>query len=191
MSFGIYVHWPFCAAKCPYCDFNSHVRTAIDESGWIEAIERELEWTAASQGKDRPIVETIFFGGGTPSLMAGSSVAQVLEKIARLWPMANDVELTLEANPASAEAARFADYRAAGVNRLSLGMQALNDADLKFLGRLHNAEEAKAALALAMKHFARVSLDLLYARPGQSDAQWRAELKQALAFGTDHLSLYL
>jgi oxygen-independent coproporphyrinogen-3 oxidase len=190
MPFGIYVHWPFCAAKCPYCDFNSHVRTAIDESGWIEAIERELDWTAQSQGKGRPIVETIFFGGGTPSLMQGASVARVLDRIARLWPMANDIEVTLEANPASAEAARFADYRAAGVNRLSLGMQALNDADLKRLGRLHNAQEAKAALALAMRNFDRVSLDLIYARPEQSETAWRAELKEALSFGTDHLSLY-
>lgn len=190
MPFGIYVHWPFCAAKCPYCDFNSHVRTSIDESGWVEAIERELDWTAQSQGRDRPIVETIFFGGGTPSLMAGSSVARVLDKIARLWPMANDVEITLEANPASADAARFADYRAAGVNRLSLGMQALNDGDLKRLGRLHNAQEAKAALALAMRNFERVSLDLIYARPEQSKAAWRDELKEALSFGTDHLSLY-
>jgi len=190
VSFGIYVHWPFCAAKCPYCDFNSHVRAAIDESGWIDAIERELDWTAAAQGMERPIVETIFFGGGTPSLMQGASVARILDAISRRWRLANDVEVTLEANPASADAARFADYRAAGVNRLSLGMQALNDADLKFLGRLHNAEEARAALALAMKNFARVSLDLIYARPNQSDAQWREELKQALAFGTDHLSLY-
>ncbi|HXR95832.1 MAG TPA: radical SAM family heme chaperone HemW [Rhizomicrobium sp.] len=190
MSFGIYVHWPFCAAKCPYCDFNSHVRTAIDESGWIEAIERELDWTAESQGKDRPLVETIFFGGGTPSLMTGASVGRVLEQIARLWPMANDVEITLEANPASAEAARFADYRAAGVNRLSLGMQALNDGDLKRLGRLHDAQEAKAALSLARRNFARVSLDLIYARPEQSEAAWRSELKEALSYGTDHLSLY-
>src|SRR5579872_5755137 len=190
MAFGIYVHWPFCAAKCPYCDFNSHVRTAIDESGWVDAIERELDWTAQSQGGERPIVETIFFGGGTPSLMQGGSVGRVLDKISRLWRLTNDIEITMEANPASADAARFADYRAAGVNRLSLGMQALNDADLTFLGRLHNAGEAKAALALAMRNFDRVSLDLIYARPGQSDAQWREELKQALAFGTDHLSLY-
>ena len=190
MGFGIYVHWPFCAAKCPYCDFNSHVRTAIDEVGWVEAILRELDWTAQAQGDDRPIVETIFFGGGTPSLMQGRSAARILERISRLWRLANDVEITLEANPASAEAARFADYRAAGVNRLSLGMQALNDADLKLLGRLHNAQEARAALALAMRNFDRVSLDLIYARPNQSDAQWRDELKRALAFGTDHLSLY-
>ncbi len=190
MSFGIYVHWPFCAAKCPYCDFNSHVRTSIDEGGWVDAIERELDWTAAAQGVDRPIVETIFFGGGTPSLMQGASVARILDRIARRWRLANDVETTLEANPASADAARFADYRAAGVNRLSLGMQALNDPDLKFLGRLHNAAEAREALDLAMKNFDRVSLDLIYARPNQSDAQWREELKQALSFGTDHLSLY-
>lgn len=190
MSFGIYVHWPFCAAKCPYCDFNSHVRTSVDEDGWVDAIARELDWTAEAQGQDRPIVETIFFGGGTPSLMQGRSAARILDRISRLWRMANDVEITLEANPASADAARFADYRAAGVNRLSLGMQALNDVDLKFLGRLHNAAEARAALGLAMANFERVSLDLIYARPGQSDAQWREELKQALAFGTDHLSLY-
>jgi putative oxygen-independent coproporphyrinogen III oxidase len=190
MSFGIYVHWPFCAAKCPYCDFNSHVRTAIDESGWVDAIMRELEWTAAAQGEARPVVETIFFGGGTPSLMQGASVARILDSISRHWCLANDLEITLEANPASADAARFADYRAAGINRLSLGMQALNDADLKFLGRLHNAEEARSALAMAMKNFERVSLDLIYARPEQTDAQWRDELKQALGFGTDHLSLY-
>jgi putative oxygen-independent coproporphyrinogen III oxidase len=190
MSFGVYVHWPFCAAKCPYCDFNSQVRTSIDESGWLVAIEKQLEWTAAAQGDDRPIVETIFFGGGTPSLMAGKSVGRILDKISRTWRMTNDVEITLEANPASADAARFADYKAAGVNRLSLGVQALNDADLKALGRLHNAAEAKAALAMAMRNFDRVSLDLIYARSGQTDAQWREELKQALSFGTDHLSLY-
>ena len=190
MSFGIYVHWPFCAAKCPYCDFNSHVRTKIDEGGWLDGIEKELEWTANMQGDARPIVETIFFGGGTPSLMTGPSVGRILDKISRTWRMANDVEVTLEANPASAEAARFADYKAAGVNRVSLGLQALNDSDLKMLGRLHNAEEAKAALKMAMNHFQRVSLDLIYARPDQSDAQWRAELKEALSFGTGHLSLY-
>jgi len=190
LAFGIYVHWPFCAAKCPYCDFNSHVRTVLDEEGWVDAIEKELDWTAKAQGEERPLVETIFFGGGTPSLMTGKSTARILDKISRNWRMANDVEITLEANPASADAARFADYRAAGVNRLSLGVQALNDADLKMLGRLHNAAEAKAALALAMRNFERVSLDLIYARPGQSDAGWRTELKEALSFGTDHLSLY-
>src|SRR5476651_2088824 len=190
MAFGIYVHWPFCTAKCPYCDFNSHVRAKIDESGWIDAIVCELEWVAAQQGANRPVVDTIFFGGGTPSLMRGSSVARTLDTIARLWRTSNDVEVTLESNPASADATRFADYRSAGVNRVSLGVQALNDADLKALGRLHNAAEAKAALKLAMDNFSRVSLDLIYARPDQTDAGWREELKQALAFGTGHLSLY-
>jgi putative oxygen-independent coproporphyrinogen III oxidase len=189
VSFGVYVHWPFCAAKCPYCDFNSHVRAAIDEDGWVDGIVAELEWVAEHQ-TDRPVVETVFFGGGTPSLMRGTSAGRILEKIAALWPMANDPEITLEANPASAEAARFADYRAAGINRVSLGVQALNDADLKKLGRLHDVAEAKAALKMAMTVFDRVSLDLIYARPDQTDAAWREELKQALAFGTDHLSLY-
>ncbi len=189
MAFGVYVHWPFCAAKCPYCDFNSHVRTAIDQDGWVDGILTELDWVAQHQTR-RPVVETIFFGGGTPSLMSGQSVGRVLQKIAALWPMANDPEITLEANPASADAARFADYRAAGVNRVSLGVQALNDADLKRLGRLHDVAEAKVALKLAMANFSRVSLDLIYARPDQSDAQWRSELTEALSFGTDHLSLY-
>ena len=189
-DFGIYVHWPFCAAKCPYCDFNSHVRSEIDEAGWTSAIVKELEWTAQLQGDARPEVKTIFFGGGTPSLMRGTSTASVLEAIAKLWPVARDVEVTLESNPASADAARFRDYRAAGVNRLSLGVQALNDADLKFFGRLHNVVEAKQALAMAMQTFGRVSLDLIYARPEQTLEQWRAELTEALAFGTEHLSLY-
>jgi oxygen-independent coproporphyrinogen-3 oxidase len=189
-GFGIYVHWPFCAAKCPYCDFNSHVRMRIDEDGWIDAVVRELEWVAAQQGSTRPIVETVFFGGGTPSLMRGASVGRTLETIARLWRTANEVEVTLEANPASADAARFRDYRAAGINRLSLGMQALNDKDLKMLGRLHDVAEAKAALKLAMANFDRVSLDLIYARPEQTLAQWREELREALSFGTEHLSLY-
>jgi oxygen-independent coproporphyrinogen-3 oxidase len=206
LAFGVYVHWPFCTAKCPYCDFNSHVRTAIDEDGWVDGILSELDWVAGKQGalarpiaaaygratnkNFRPVVETIFFGGGTPSLMQGRSVGRILQKIAALWPMANDPEITLEANPASADAARFADYRAAGVNRVSLGVQALNDADLKKLGRLHDVAEARAALKMAMGVFDRVSLDLIYARPGQSDAAWRGELKEALDFGTGHLSLY-
>jgi oxygen-independent coproporphyrinogen-3 oxidase len=189
-DFGIYVHWPFCAAKCPYCDFNSHVRASIDETGWIDGIVRELEYTALLQGSARPTVGTIFFGGGTPSLMSGHAVGTVLETIQRLWPMVNDVEVTLESNPASADAARFADYRAAGVNRLSLGVQALNDSDLKMLGRLHDVSEARAALALAQKSFSRVSLDLIYARPDQTVEAWRGELLQALSFGTEHLSLY-
>ncbi len=189
MSFGVYVHFPFCAAKCPYCDFNSHVRTVVDEEAWVSGVERELEWTAQQQ-VERPVVETIFFGGGTPSLMSGASAGRVLAKISDLWPMANDAEITLEANPASTDAARFADYRAAGINRASLGVQALNDADLKKLGRLHDKAEAVAALALAQKTFARVSLDLIYARPQQTEAQWRDELREAIGFGTEHLSLY-
>jgi putative oxygen-independent coproporphyrinogen III oxidase len=188
--FGIYVHWPFCAAKCPYCDFNSHVRSQIDDLGWVSGILRELQFVAELQGVSRPAVETIFFGGGTPSLMRGQSVAKVLDTIAKLWPMAPDVEITLESNPASADAERFRDYRNAGVNRLSLGVQALSDADLRALGRLHNVAEAKAALRLATGCFDRVSLDLIYARPTQTIAQWRSELSEALAFGTDHLSLY-
>jgi putative oxygen-independent coproporphyrinogen III oxidase len=189
-AFGIYVHWPFCAAKCPYCDFNSHVRAAFDEDNWTSGILRELEWLAALQGDARPRVETIFFGGGTPSLMSGKAVAAILDGIAKLWRISNDIEITLESNPASAEAGRFADYRAAGVNRLSLGVQALNDADLKALGRLHDAAEAKVALKMAMAAFDRVSLDLIYARPRQSPADWKAELAEALAFETEHLSLY-
>lgn len=189
-SFGLYVHWPFCAAKCPYCDFNSHVRVVVEEEAWVEAILREMAYVATAQGNARPVLSTVFFGGGTPSLMQGASVGRILDEAKRLWPWANDVEITLEANPASADAARFADYRAAGVNRVSLGIQALNDADLKFLGRLHNLAEAKAALALAQKTFERVSLDLIYARPGQTLAAWQAELTEALSFGTEHLSLY-
>jgi oxygen-independent coproporphyrinogen-3 oxidase len=189
-GFGIYVHWPFCAAKCPYCDFNSHVRSEFDETLWSSAIMQELEWVAAQQGSNRPVVESIFFGGGTPSLMTGAAVARVIDAIGRLWTPAPNAEITLESNPASAEAARFRDYRAAGVNRVSLGVQALNDTDLKFLGRLHNVADAKAALAMAMGVFDRVSLDLIYARPRQTAAEWRAELAEALAFGTEHLSLY-
>jgi len=189
-GFGIYVHWPFCAAKCPYCDFNSHVRASIDEEGWAQAIVRELSYVAELQGADRPTVETIFFGGGTPSLMSAKSIGAVIDACRRLWRSSNNVEITLEANPASADATRFADYAAAGVNRLSLGVQALNDADLRLLGRLHDVREAKSALALAMRTFERVSLDLIYARPGQSVAAWRDELAEALSFGTEHLSLY-
>lgn len=189
-GFGIYVHWPFCAAKCPYCDFNSHVRARIDEDAWTDAIVRELEHVAAWQGDERPIVSTVFFGGGTPSLMSGKAVGAAIDTIARLWRTTNDVEITLESNPASADVQRFRDYRAAGVNRVSLGVQALNDKDLKMLGRLHDVAEAKAALGMAMKTFDRVSLDLIYARPDQTAEPWRNELQEALAFGTDHLSLY-
>jgi putative oxygen-independent coproporphyrinogen III oxidase len=189
-GFGLYVHWPFCAAKCPYCDFNSHVRTSIDEAGWAQAVLREMTHVAELQGANRPLLQTIFFGGGTPSLMSARTTGRVIDAATSLWPCANDMEITLEANPASAEAARFADYAKAGVNRLSLGVQALNDADLRFLGRLHDVREAKAALALGMRNFTRVSLDLIYARPGQSLNAWRSELAEALSFGTEHLSLY-
>jgi oxygen-independent coproporphyrinogen-3 oxidase len=189
-GFGLYVHWPFCAAKCPYCDFNSHVRSSIDEDGWAQAILRELTYVAGLQGAERPVLSTIFFGGGTPSLMSARSVASIIDAAVRLWPPANDLEITLEANPASAEAARFADYAKAGVNRLSLGVQALNDADLHALGRLHDVREAKVALAMGMRTFGRVSFDLIYARPGQTPDAWRSELAEALSFGTEHLSLY-
>jgi putative oxygen-independent coproporphyrinogen III oxidase len=189
-DFGIYVHWPYCSAKCPYCDFNSHVRAAYDETRWCDAIIRELHWVRQAQDRFAPDVSSIFFGGGTPSLTSGKSIAAILDAIAKLWPVASDVEVTLEANPASAEAERFRDYRAAGVNRISLGVQALNDADLKFLGRLHDVAEAKAALKMAMTAFDRVSLDLIYARPKQTPEAWRRELTEALAFGTEHLSLY-
>ena len=190
MSFGIYIHWPFCAAKCPYCDFNSHVRSEIDEAGWSDAIARELAHVAGLLGDGRPAVETVFFGGGTPSLMSGRAVGSALDAVARNWAIAPDVEVTLESNPASADAARFRDYAKAGVNRLSLGVQALNDKDLKMLGRLHDAAEAKAALKMAMGAFGRVSLDMIYARPEQTVTQWREELAEALSFGTGHLSLY-
>ena len=189
-GFGLYVHWPFCAAKCPYCDFNSHVRASIDEEGWAQAILREMAHVAELQGADRPILQAIFFGGGTPSLMGAPSTSRIIDAATSLWPSADDLEITLEANPASAEAARFADYAKAGVNRLSLGVQALNDVDLRFLGRLHDVREAKEALALGMRTFRRVSLDLIYARPGQSLEAWRSELAEALSFGTEHLSLY-
>jgi len=189
-DFAIYVHWPYCTRKCPYCDFNSHVRAQIDEDAWLGAILKELDWTADFQGSTRPLVSTVFFGGGTPSLMSGDAAGQILDRVATLWSMANDVEITLEANPASAEAQRFRDYGQAGINRLSLGIQALNDDDLRFLGRLHTVDEARTALRTAQNTFDRVSLDLIYARPGQTIAAWRRELCEAISFGTGHLSLY-
>ena len=189
-GFGIYVHWPFCAAKCPYCDFNSHVRERYDETRWAAAIVKELQAVAGLQGDARPEVASIFFGGGTPSLMSGAAVGPVLEAIARLWCVAGDAEITLEANPNSVEQGRFRDYRAAGVNRVSIGVQAFDDKALKALGRLHGAEEAKAAIRLGLAVFPRVSFDLIYARPEQTRTDWEAELKQALSFGTEHLSVY-
>jgi putative oxygen-independent coproporphyrinogen III oxidase len=188
-GFGVYVHWPFCLSKCPYCDFNSHVRSqAVDERRFVAAIGAELAHRA-SLTKGRT-VRSVFFGGGTPSLMQAKSVAGVLEAIAKHWQVAPDVEVTLEANPSSVEAARFREYRAAGVNRVSIGVQSFNDADLKALGRLHNAAEASNAIDVAAQVFERYSFDLIYARPNQSVKQWEAELKTALTRVRDHISLY-
>ncbi len=187
-GFGIYVHWPFCAAKCPYCDFNSHVRAAVDQQRWADALAREL--TNAAGRFDRFPVQSIFFGGGTPSLMAPKTVEIVLDTIAKHWPIETDVEITLEANPTSVEAERFATYAGLGINRVSMGIQALNDADLRSLGRLHTMAEAMTAFEIARTHFERVSFDLIYARQGQSVAAWTVELEQALAMAIDHLSLY-
>jgi len=188
-SFGVYVHWPFCRAKCPYCDFNSHVRHGgIDETRFVAAYLAELaHFASLAPGR---CVGSVFFGGGTPSLMQPSTVAAILDTIALHWLLSSDAEITLEANPTSVEAERFAGYRAAGVNRLSLGVQALDDTSLKALGRQHSAAEALAALALAKRHFERVSFDLIYAREGQSARAWTEELHQALGFAADHLSLY-
>ncbi|TNE59839.1 MAG: coproporphyrinogen III oxidase [Alphaproteobacteria bacterium] len=187
-GFGIYVHWPFCLAKCPYCDFNSHVVRDIDQKHWAEALCQELR--TLSKKQDPLKVTSIFFGGGTPSLMAGETVAAVLDEIAALWSIAPDAEVTLEANPTSVEAERFKAYRAAGVNRLSLGVQSLVPEDLKNLGRLHSVDEALGAVELAREIFPRLSFDLIYARPGQTEAAWERELQKALTFAADHLSLY-
>jgi putative oxygen-independent coproporphyrinogen III oxidase len=188
-GFGVYVHWPFCLSKCPYCDFNSHVRQQpVDEARYLAAFASEIAQRAAlTPGR---MVSSIFFGGGTPSLMKPSTVGAILETISRHWTVAPDAEITLEANPTSVEAERFAGYRAAGINRASVGVQALNDADLKMLGRMHTVAEAMAALKVAEKTFGRTTFDLIYARPGQTPQQWRAELEQAVGRGTEHLSLY-
>lgn len=187
-GFGIYVHWPFCSAKCPYCDFNSHVSEEIDELRWVRAYLRELDRYA--EAVPERVLTSVYFGGGTPSLMAQETVAAILERIRRHWPAANDLEVTLEANPSSVEAGRFRGYADAGVNRVSMGFQALNDADLKRLGRLHTVSEALNALEIAQNQFQRVSFDLIYARQDQTLEGWRAELAQALSFAPDHLSLY-
>ena len=185
---ALYIHWPFCKSKCPYCDFNSHVRERIDEPRWRAALLAELDhWAPAL--KERELV-SIFFGGGTPSLMAPATAAALIERASQHWPASRGLEITLEANPTSVEASRFAELRAAGVNRVSLGVQALDDASLKFLGRGHNAGEARDAVALAARLFDRFSFDLIYARPGQTLAAWRDELDAALAMAGHHLSLY-
>lgn len=188
-GFAVYVHWPFCASKCPYCDFNSHVRHGgVDETRFLRAYLNEIAETAARTGPQT--VTSIFFGGGTPSLMAPDTVATILDAIAKHWAVPPGIEVSLEANPSSVEADRFAGYRSAGINRVSLGIQAMNDADLQALGRLHTAAEAQAAIGIAQRTFERTSFDLIYARPSQTLAAWRRELTEALATAAGHLSLY-
>ncbi len=187
-GFGIYVHWPFCQAKCPYCDFNSHVAREIDQSRWLRAYLSEIDRYADLCG-GRPLT-SVFFGGGTPSLMDPEVVHGILERIRSNWSLSNSVEITLEANPGSVEAGRFAAYAQAGVNRVSMGIQALNNRDLQRLGRIHTVEEARAAFDIARKQFERVSFDLIYARQDQTLTDWRAELTEALSMAIDHLSLY-
>jgi len=188
-GFALYVHWPFCRSKCPYCDFNSHVRESVDQARWATALETELDHMAARVGTGPPLT-SIFFGGGTPSLMPPATVARIVERARRTFGFDPAIEITLEANPTSAEADRFAAFAAAGVNRLSMGLQALNDVDLKFLGREHSVAEAIAAFRIARQTFGRVSFDLIYARPGMTAALWRDELRRALDLAVDHLSLY-
>ena len=186
--FALYVHWPFCVSKCPYCDFNSHVRAAVDQAAWRAALLADLRHEAAMlPGRT---LGSIFFGGGTPSLMPPETVAAIIDAAAAQWRVADDVEITLEANPSSVEAARFADLAAAGVNRVSLGLQSLDDDALRFLGRAHGVDEGLAALTTAQAAFGRVSFDLIYALPGQRLTAWESELARALSFGTEHLSLY-
>ena len=185
---ALYIHWPFCVSKCPYCDFNSHVRETVDQAAWAAALLADLAHEAALLPGRR--LGSIFFGGGTPSLMPPATVAALIDAAGRAWGFDGDIEITLEANPSSVEAARFADLAAAGVNRVSLGLQALDDAALHFLGRAHDVAEGLAALDNAQAHFGRVSFDLIYARPDQSPAAWEAELTRAIGLGTEHLSLY-
>lgn len=185
---ALYIHWPFCVSKCPYCDFNSHVRENVDQVAWRAALLADMAHEARVAG-GRPLT-SIFFGGGTPSLMPPETVAALIEAAQSHWGLADGIEITLEANPSSVEAARFADLARAGINRVSLGLQALENEALHFLGRAHNVAEGLAALETAQAHFARVNFDLIYARPDQSEANWAAELGRALGFGTTHLSLY-
>ena len=188
MARALYIHWPFCLKKCPYCDFNSHVRDRVDTDAWQAALLADMRHEAAVAGGEH--LHSIFFGGGTPSLMPPALVAVLLEEAERLWGFDPDIEITLEANPSSVEAENFAALAKAGVNRVSLGIQSLEDDTLQFLGRLHGVDEALLAIATAQRHFARVSIDLIYARPGQTPEMWQKELQRALALGTDHLSLY-
>ena len=187
-GFGLYLHWPFCQSKCPYCDFNSHVAGRVDQSRWLRAFEAEIDRIGAlTEGR---VLNTVFFGGGTPSLMEAATVQGILDRVRATWTLANDVEITLEANPGSVEAARFEGYAKAGVNRVSLGIQSLDPDDLRRLGRMHSVDEARAAIGIAQSTFDRVSIDLIYARQNQTLAAWRGELSRALEFGTSHLSLY-
>lgn len=187
-QFGIYIHWPFCASKCPYCDFNSHVSDSIDHQAWRDAYKKEIEYYAGlTKGR---MVTSIFFGGGTPSLMEPATAALIIDEIQRHWRISNDCEITLEANPTSVEIEKFRSFRTAGINRVSLGVQSLNENDLKFLGRAHDAAEARRAVADAAAIFDRYSFDLIYARPNQTVSAWSAELKEAIAMAGDHLSVY-
>ncbi len=188
MARALYIHWPFCAKKCPYCDFNSHVRDRVDVAAWQAALIADMRAEAAVAGEEA--LTSIFFGGGTPSLMPPALVAALLSEAENLWGFAAGIEITLEANPSSVEAANFAALAGAGINRVSLGVQSLDDAELRFLGRLHGAEEALRALATAQEHFGRVTFDLIYALPGHTPDLWHARLERALALGTGHLSLY-
>ncbi|MER5172074.1 radical SAM family heme chaperone HemW [Thioclava kandeliae] len=187
-GFGLYIHWPFCAAKCPYCDFNSHVSTKIDQHVWAEAYLSEID--RVSRETEGRVLNTVFFGGGTPSLMDPDVVDTILTKVRSSWRLSNDLEITLEANPTSIEAGRFRAYSEAGVNRVSMGMQAFNDADLRKLGRMHSAAEGRKAFDIARSVFDRVSFDLIYARQDQTLDHWRQELNEALSMAIDHLSLY-
>lgn len=187
-GFGLYVHWPFCQSKCPYCDFNSHVSAKVDQKRWLRAYLAELDRVAAEIGPR--ILSTIFFGGGTPSLMDADVVAAIIEHATQLWPTSNSIEISLEANPTSIEAGKFIAFREGGVNRISMGFQALNDIDLKRLGRLHTVKEGRQAFDIARKTFDRVSFDLIYARQDQSLESWGSELTEALELSVDHLSLY-
>lgn len=187
-GFGLYLHWPFCAAKCPYCDFNSHVTKTVDHDAWRAAFVSEIE--RAGKRTEGRVLNSVFFGGGTPSLMEPATVDAIMNAIQRTWPTANDLEVTLEANPTSVEAGKFADFRNAGINRVSMGIQALNDTDLRLLGRMHTAAEGLAAFDIARHTFDRVSFDLMYGRQNQSVTSWETELTQALTLGLDHVSLY-
>jgi len=187
-GFGVYIHWPFCMAKCPYCDFNSHVSRTIDHAAWRAALLAELRYTAELTGLRK--VDTVFFGGGTPSLMEPETVAALINEIDRLWGLNEGAEITLEANPTSVEAEKFAAFASAGVNRISMGIQSLNNKDLRSLGRMHTVSEALNAFDIAKKQFSRVSFDLIYARQNQSPKSWFSELRQALDLAVDHLSLY-